>query len=215
MADKRLLAVSRSAAAAWGRRAALMIGGAFIIAAGSVLMIKVSHWGLHPYDVLEYALTDRFGLSFGIWHWIVGLTMVLLSLVLTGRLPRFGVFLEFFLVGGFIDVLLERGIVPDVQQTAAELMYLLAGIALVSLGTALYMSADMGAGPTDWFSLVISEKWGLSFGLLSIATEALAVVGGLLLHGPVQLGTLLFCLVYGPITGFLLKKLAWLRVSGE
>jgi hypothetical protein len=84
---------------------------------------------------------------------------------------------------------------------------MLLGIVLVSIGTAIYMSAKWGAGPTDWFSLVISEKWGISFGKMSIATEGAAVLLGFLIGGPVQIGTLVFCLIYGPITDYFLRIL--------
>ncbi|MBO1514909.1 YczE/YyaS/YitT family protein [Metabacillus bambusae] len=190
-----------------GIRALFMISGSFVIAVGSVFMINVEYLGLHPFDVLEYALTESLGLTFGAWHWIVGLFMIFLSYIITKRLPKLGVFLEFFLVGAFIDLLILTELIPDTSNMIIAVFFMLFGIVLVSFGTALYMSAKMGAGPTDWFSLVVSEKWGISFGRMSIFTEGGAVLIGFLLSGPVQIGTLVFCLIYGPITDYFLQYL--------
>jgi uncharacterized protein len=136
----------------------LVLIGAFLMALGSVLMIHGERLGLHPFDVLEFALTENFGLSFGIWHWIVGAFVIFFSFLINFRLPKVGVFLETFLVGAFIDFLLRSQWIPNVQLYIFEWTYLIFGIVLVGAGTGMYISAGIGAGPSDWFSPILKKQ---------------------------------------------------------
>lgn len=191
-------------------RILLVIAGSFVISLGSTLMIKVSHLGLHPFDVLEYALTQKFGLTFGKWHWIVGTIIVLAAYFVNRKVPKIGVFLETFLVGAFIDLLLWINWIPAVHHYALEGIYLLVGICLVGFGTGMYIAADIGAGPSDWFSLAVAERTKISYSKTTTFTEISAVILGYFFNGPIFIGTLLFSLFYGSILVFSLK--IWQRI---
>lgn len=188
----------------------LVFAGSFVISLGSTLMITVSQLGLHPFDVLEYALTQKFGLTFGKWHWIVGAIMILLAYFVNRKVPKIGVFLDTFLVGAFIDLLLWMNWIPAVHLYILEGIYLLVGICLVGFGTGMYIAADIGAGPSDWFSLAVAERTGISYSKTTTFTEMSAVILGFILNGPVFIGTVLFSLFYGTIMVFSLK--IWKRI---
>ncbi len=183
----------------------LVLVGSFIISLGSTLMITVSQLGLHPFDVLEYALTQKFGLTFGKWHWIVGAIIGLSAYFVNRKVPKIGVFLDAFLVGAFIDFLLWTNWIPIVHHYILEGIYLIIGICLVGFGTGMYIAADLGAGPSDWFSLAVAERTGFSYSKTTTFTEISAVILGFILNGPIFIGTLLFSLFYGPIMVFSLK----------
>ncbi|HEU0132040.1 MAG TPA: membrane protein, partial [Mycobacteriales bacterium] len=75
-----------------------------------------------------------------------------------------------------------------------------AGIALIGLAGALYIGAHYGAGPRDGLMVALHVRGGWSIGTARTVVEASALVVGILLGGPVGVGTALYTVGIGPAT---------------
>ena len=68
-----------------------------------------------------------------------------------------------------------------------------------SLGAALTIFSNLGAGPIDTFMLAVHKRFGLSVKVATTFIEGGALLVGLLLGGPIGIGTIVVCLLMGPM----------------
>jgi uncharacterized membrane protein YczE len=76
---------------------------------------------------------------------------------------------------------------------------LVAGMACVGLGSALYLPAGLGAGPRDGLMMGLHDKLGWSIRVSRTAVEASALAIGWAMGGTVGIGTLVFAFGIGPL----------------
>ncbi|OBX25800.1 hypothetical protein A9996_07660 [Gelidibacter algens] len=182
---------------------------------GVAVSVKVKYLGLHPWDVLNVALFEHFGLSIGTWSIIVGLFLISISLLVRKKYVNIGKFLNALLIGPIMDLFLWLDILPDASNTWTDYLLLFLGILLIGLGGGLYVSGGVGAGPRDGFMLSISERTGLSVAKARIMVEGIVLAIGFLLGGPVFWATFIYTLILSPIFQFSLKFFTRLRSKLE
>ncbi|UTR14274.1 YitT family protein [Salipaludibacillus sp. LMS25] len=182
----------------WG----VFLMGLVVMSFGIALMITAG-LGSAPWDVLHIGLTEHFGLTIGTWTVIMGFLLLLFSVILTKEWPRLGAYLNMLLVGGFVDLFLFWMETP--YLLVAKLIMLLVGILIMGFGIGLYISPQCGAGPRDSVMLALSLKTGMSVAKVRILMEVCVLFTGWLLGGPVFIGTIIFSLLIGHITGMSLR----------
>jgi uncharacterized protein len=198
--------VRRSGAAA--RRWARLLLGLWLFAVGTFMTLQ-SGLGLSPWDVLHDGLRKKTPLSFGVAVILVG--VVLVAATTAARLrPGAGTISNMILVGLFVDLLLALGIATEAPSWAlgARVVMTVAGIVVIGLGSALYIGAEMGAGPRDGLMVLIATRAHVRVGVARALVEGSAFVVGWLLGGKVGVGTVLFALGIGPSVDI------WFRVFG-
>ncbi len=79
-----------------------------------------------------------------------------------------------------------------------QVPYLLSGVGLMGLATALYVGVMAGAGPRDSLMLAVSRRLGISVRVARTSIEVIVVILCLLLDGTIGLGTLIIALAAGP-----------------
>ena len=182
---------------------------------GVAISVKVQYLGLHPWDVLNIALFDRFGFSIGTWSIVIGLILIGVSLLVRKKYVNIGTFLNALLIGPIMDLFLWLDILPNASNHWTDYLLLFLGITLIGVGGGLYVSGGVGAGPRDGFMLSISEKTGLSVVKARILVESIVLVIGYLLGGPVFFVTFIYTLILSPIFQFSLKFFTRLRTQLE
>ena len=183
---------------AYLRRLAQLAVGLVLFGAGLWLGLQAA-LGVGPWDVLHGGLSDQLGTPFGRTSIAVGF-VVLVVAVLSGVRPVVGTVLNVLVIGAVIDVLLATPLL-DALADAALVLRLLAvvgGIALVAVGSALYIGAHLGPGPRDGLMVAIAKRTGWSVGLARGVLECTVLLLGVLLGGPVGPGTVAFALGIGP-----------------
>lgn len=180
---------------------------------GVAVSVKVKYLGLHPWDVLNLALLDKFGLTIGIWSIIVGLVLIFISLFLNKKYVNIGTFLNALLIGPITDFFLWLDILPDANGTWTDYLLLLLGIVLIGLGGGLYVSGGVGAGPRDGFMLSTSERFKWSVLKARILVELTVLGIGFLLGGPIFWVTFIYTLILSPIFQFSLKFFTNLKLQ--
>lgn len=187
----------------WG----LFLIGLVIFSSGISLTIEMQHLGVHPWDVLNVALYDKFGLTIGSWTVIIGILLVGVSYVLDKSYIKLGTLLNALVIGSFVDFFLWSGILPQATHTWTDVFFLFLGMVIMGVGGGVYNAGGVGSGPRDGFMLSISDKLGTSIGTVRIVTELSVLVLGLLLGGPVFIGTFIFTFVQSPIFQFTYNSL--------
>ena len=156
--------------------------GLIFFGLGNALAVKVKFLGLHPWEVLNMALYQRFGWTIGTWSVICGLCLVLISLLVDRKYIHVGTFLNALLIGPIMDFFLQSNILPNASDYLwINLLILFSGIAITGIGGGMYVAAGIGAGPRDGFMLTISDKTGLSISRARIIVECIVLVIGFML----------------------------------
>ena len=172
--------------------------GLVLFGVGSWLGLQ-AHLGVGPWDVLAGGLSRHSGVAFGTISIVVSVVVLLLGLAVGVR-PGIGTLLNVLVIGLVLDVLLGEGVLNGLrhQPLALRLCGTAGGILVVAVGSALYLGAHLGPGPRDGLMVALVQRTGWPVGV-SRALLELSVVGiGVLLGGPVGLGTLAFAMFIGP-----------------
>ena len=180
------------------RRWGLLLAGLVVFSAGLTMMIRAD-LGLSPWDVLHDAISGLTLLTFG-------QVVVLLSLVVVGIAWTLGVrpgpatVVNSILVGVVTDAMLASGVLDGLSSgpLLPRLGVLIAGVTTIALGTATYITADLGAGPRDGLMLGIARRASRSAGGARTAIEATVLIAGVALGGSIGLGTAVFVVAIGP-----------------
>jgi uncharacterized membrane protein YczE len=179
-------------------RAVSLAGGLFLFALGIVLQLQ-SELGLSPWDVLNQGISERTSLSFGTANIVVALVVLAVAWGLGARIG-IGTVANAVLIGLFVDALLDLEPVDSLSGhgLAVRVALLVGGIAIVALGSGLYIGAALGAGPRDSLMIVGARRTGFRIGVVRAALEIAAAAVGFALGGTVGVGTVAFALLVGP-----------------
>ncbi|KKI88458.1 membrane protein, partial [Bacillus sp. SA1-12] len=170
-----------------------------IFSYGISVAIQVQHLGIHPWDVLNIALFEKFGLTIGTWTVLVGLLLVVVSFFLDRSYINIGTFLNALAVGPLVDLFLYMEAFPRSSSVFTDVLVLILGVVLMGIGGGMYSGARIGAGPRDGFMLSISDKLGMSISRVRIMVESLVLLLGWLLGGPVFIFTFVITFIQSPI----------------
>lgn len=181
-----------------GIRLILLILGLFLFASGIVALLE-SGLGLSPWDVLHQGLDRQTPLSFGAANIVVS-AVVLASAWLLGARIGVGTLANALLVGTFVEVVSSLEPVAALAGTSLliRIVLLIAGLALMGVGTGLYLGANLGAGPRDSLMIVGARRTPFRIGVVRAVLEIGALAAGFALGGTVGVGTLAFALGIGP-----------------
>jgi uncharacterized protein len=177
----------------------LYFGGLICFGLGSALAVKVKFLGLHPWDVLNVALFQHFGLSIGTWSVISGFFLISFSLIFNRKYVNIGTFLNALLIGPIMDFFLWTDILPNATHTWVDYLILLSGIIITGIGGGMYVAGGIGAGPRDGFMLFISDKTRLTVSQARMVVESLVLIIGFLLGGPAYLVSIFYTFIQSPV----------------
>jgi uncharacterized membrane protein YczE len=185
------------------RRLAQLYAGLVLYAASMALVIN-SDLGNMPWDVFHQGLARRVGLSIGFWVIAIGLLILLIWIPLRVR-PGIGTISNILVIGFLIDGALW--LVPEPSALAVRGLFLVAGIVLNGIATALYVGARMGPGPRDGLMTGLVRRTGRSIRLVRTSMEVTVVVAGIALGGTFGVGTILYAVSIGPLVQIFLPRL--------
>ena len=201
----------------WIIRYTFFFLGLLLFGLGNALAVKVKYLGLHPWEVLNVALYEKFGLSIGTWSILVGVLLIGVSWFMNRKYINIGTFLNALLVGPFMDLFLWLNVLPEATHTWQDYAVLAVAIVIAGIAGGLYVAGGIGAGPRDGFMLSVSDRTGLSISKARIAVECVVLFIGYLLGGPVFIVSFFYTFLLSPIFQFTLKHFVRLReyLSGK
>src|SRR5699024_9075184 len=171
--------------------------GLMIMGLGVALTIKGQRFGVGSWDVLHIGLFKSLGLSIGLWSLIMGIIIITISSIGLRELPKLGTFMNMLFVGIFIDFF--NWLLPDPNTFTVQLISFVLGVLLLAIGCGIYISANLGAGPRDTLMLLAVKKLNFSIRVSRTVMEVVVAVVGLLLGGPIGVGTVIMAFGLGPI----------------
>lgn len=174
-------------------RVFVLFSGLIIFGLGDSLLIQGS-LGNAPWTVFAQGLTLKTGLSIGEATLVIS-TFVLLIWIPLREKPGFGTLSNIVLIATFIQVGTE--IFPEQNSFVSGIAFDLLGIAMVGLGSSLYITCGLGPGPRDGAMTGIHYRTGIRVGRVRLGIELVVLAIGWLMGGTVGIGTALFALLIG------------------
>ena len=171
-----------------------LIFGLSLFGIGEALLIQ-STIGNSPWSVFAQGLALQTPLTIGQSTAITSLGVLALWIPLRQK-PGFGTLANIALIAVFIQVGVDH--IPKIEMNILlQILYVLVGIGLVGMGSALYITCGLGPGPRDGLMTSIHNKTGIRIARVRLSIEVTILIIGALLGGSVGIGTAMFALFIG------------------
>ncbi len=180
---------------------ALLIVGLWLFGTGEALLVS-STLGNAPWTVLAQGLSTRLPMSIGVATFLVSVIVLLLWIPLRER-PGLGTVSNAVVIALALQVMVT--VLPTPDSSVVRLGFVLVGIAIIGIGSGLYLTTNLGPGPRDGWMTGVHVRTGWPISAVRLGIEVTVVVLGWLLGGTVGLGTVLFALLVGPAVGYGLR----------
>ena len=174
-------------------RLMVLIFGLMIFGIGEAFLV-VTSLGNSPWIVLSEGISLNSSLNIGESTFLVSVVVLLLWIPLRQK-PGFGTLANIVVISASIELGLL--IIPTVDNVYMKYFYVLFGIALVGIGSALYITCGLGTGPRDGLMTGLHYKTGVRVGRVRLGIEIVALSVGAILGGSLGVGTALFALLIG------------------
>ena len=152
-----------------------------IICAVAVGFFRMAALGVDPFQSLMSGLDRLIPISFGTLYVIVNAVLLIFSLVFNRHNIGIATFINLFLLGyitQFSEEILQKWF--PAPGTGLRILFLAVGIVVMCIGSALYMTADLGVSTYDSVAITMAGKWKWGrFQYIRIATDLVCVVLGI------------------------------------
>ena len=175
------------------QRFLILIFGLTLFGIGEAFLV-VTSLGNSPWVVLSEGISLNSNLNIGQATFFVSLMVLFLWIPLKQK-PGFGTLANMVVIAAAIELGLL--IIPEVNNLALKVFYVLFGILLVGIGSALYITCGLGTGPRDGLMTGLHYRTGVRVGRVRLGIEVVALTTGALLGGSLGVGTALFALLIG------------------
>ncbi len=190
------------------RRIVMTIAGV-LISGFSVGIFNFSVFGMDPFQVFAHGVWKHTTLGYGTFYMIVNLVMLVGIFFIDRSKIGLGTMINIFLLGYVVEFSswLWQYLMPDPTFVIRSIA-LAIGILLISFGSALYFTGDLGVSTYDAVALVMSERKIAKFQYCRIGTDLICTLTGFLLGATVGIGTVITAFFMGPIIAFFNRKVA-------
>jgi uncharacterized membrane protein YczE len=184
-----------------------LLPGLWLFGTGEACLVH-SRLGNSPWTVLAEGVSKHTPLAIGTATILIS-GLVMLAWIPLHQRPGIGTIANAVLIGVAIDVMLP--LLPGPGGIVERYAFVAVGIALVGIGSGLYLTAHLGPGPRDGLMTGIHFRTGMSLRLVRTILEGSALVVGWLLGGRVGVGTVAFAVLVGPAVQAAVRALGGLR----
>jgi uncharacterized membrane protein YczE len=185
-------------------RVGILFFGLAVFGLGDSLLIQ-GNIGNAPWTVFAQGVALKSGWSIGLSTFIISIFVLLIWIPLRER-PGFGTLANIVIIAIFIEI--GTSIFPEQENYFSGMAFSLTGIAMVGIGSALYITCGLGPGPRDGAMTGIHGLTGIRVSRVRLGIESTVLAVGYLLGGTLGLGTVLFALLIGESVAISLGVLA-------
>ena len=172
-----------------------LVLGLWIFGTGEAVLIDAGI-GVSPWTVLAQGISKQADLTVGMATFVVSVLVLFLWIPLR-ETPGIGTVLNAILIAMSIDVMAP--FIPEQTKFFPQVIQALIGVILVGIGSALYLTANLGPGPRDGWMTGVQKKTNWPIGRVRVGIEIIVLSIGILLGGTFGLGTIMFALGIGPV----------------
>ena len=158
-------------------------------------MLIVSLSGASPWSVLAQGISIKSGFSVGLITFIISISVLIFWIPLNQK-PGIGTILNAFIVALMIDICIK--FFPSPENYFSQILLGTFAVMIVGFGGAIYLIANLGAGPRDGLMVGLQIKTNLPIAAVRATLEITVVGIGWYLGGTVGSGTLIFAFGIGP-----------------
>lgn len=171
-----------------------LITGLSLFGIGDALLIQ-STIGNSPWSVFAQGLSLQTPLTIGQSTAIISVGVLALWIPLR-QMPGFGTLANIAVISIFVQIGVDH--IPQVTMNfPLQFLYVIVGIALVGIGSAMYITCGLGPGPRDGLMTSLHKKTGVRIARVRLSIEICVLIVGSALGGSVGLGTAMFALFIG------------------
>ncbi len=171
-----------------------LVSGLWIFGTGEAILIDAGI-GVSPWTVLAQGISKQVDWTVGMATFVVSFLVLFLWIPLR-ETPGIGTILNAILIAMSIDVM--RPFIPDQTDIMPQIIQASIGIILVGVGSALYLTANLGPGPRDGWMTGVQKKTNWPIGRVRVGIEIIVLSIGVALGGIFGLGTVMFAIGIGP-----------------
>ena len=192
-----------------------------LISGVCVGFMKIAAFGVDPFQVLVSGLDHAIPIDFGTLYVLINAVLLLFSLIADRHNIGIATFINLFLLGYVVDF--TKAGLEDLFPAPGMVIrigFMVLGIVVLCIGSALYMTADLGVSTYDAVAIVMSKKWKWGqFRYVRICTDlACVLLGGLMIYlasgsagevaASVGVGTIGTAFFMGPLIAWFNKTIA-------
>lgn len=174
--------------------------GIFLLPIGVVLTIN-SHFGAGGLDALNFAFGKFIHIPTAVSIYILGAIYMCLAAILRRKPPELFVMVTSVLQGGFTGIWEQILVGVQGSTPVSSFGLFVLGNVIVAMTAGPYFLSLFPPNPVDHLTIAVSGK-GVRIGVAKIIMECIGASLAFLLHGEVNIGTLLTVLFLGPMIDF-------------
>jgi uncharacterized membrane protein YczE len=190
---------------------AVLVVGLWLFGTGEALLVD-SALGVSPWTVLAQGVDLSSGIGIGWATFLISLGVLVLWIPLRER-PGLGTVSNAVVIA--VALGLTVPLLPEPEAVAWRAFEVVAGIALIGLGSGLYLTCGLGPGPRDGWMTGLHHRTGAPVALVRVVIELTVLASGWALGGTVGVGTVAFALFIGPSVGYGLRLVDRFGGTGE
>jgi len=181
-----------------------LVVGLSLFGFGEGLLVQ-SHLGASPWTVFAEGLGNHLGVSVGTATGLISCAVMLLWIPLREK-PGLGTISNLLIIAEMLNV--SVAILPVSSCLWIRWAYVVSGIAVIGVGSALYLTTGLGPGPRDGLMTSLHRRFNISVVYVRLSIEGTVLFIGWLLGGTVGLGTAVFGAMIGYSIGASLSVVA-------
>jgi uncharacterized membrane protein YczE len=190
---------------------AILLVGLWLFGTGEALLVD-SELGVSPWTVLAEGVDLQSGIGIGWATFLISLVVLLLWIPLRER-PGLGTLANAVVIALALGV--TAPLLPGPTTVGWQAAEVVGGIALIGLGSGLYLTCGLGPGPRDGWMTGVHQRSGVPIALVRALIEITVLGAGWALGGTVGIGTVAFALFIGPSVGYGLRLVTRLGGTGR
>lgn len=179
----------------------VLVIGLWLFGTGEALLV-VAELGNGPWTVLAQGVASRTSISIGFATFLISAAVLALWIPLRER-PGLGTIANAVVIATALQV----GVwwIPHPDPLWLKVLFVFTGVALIGLGSGLYLTTNLGPGPRDGWMTGIHNTFDIPVARVRLGIEVTVLALGWLLGGTVGFGTVVFALLIGPSVGWGLR----------
>jgi uncharacterized protein len=180
---------------------AVLLCGLVVFGMGEGALIA-AQLGNTPWTVLAQGIARHTPLDIGAATIAVSL-LVMIGWIPLRQKPGLGTVANVIVIGLALDA--ASRIAPTPHRVGWQLLQAAVGIALVGLGSALYLTSNLGTGPRDGWMTGIHRATGVGIASVRTGIELSVLILGIALGGTFGVATIAFALLLGYVLAATLR----------
>ncbi|MDO4903060.1 MAG: hypothetical protein Q3959_02240 [Limosilactobacillus sp.] len=177
--------------------------GIALVSLGAALL-RGGKVGLDPFTAVNTGMSEHLKLSLGVYQLSVNLVIFIFVLLLDRKKIGIGTVLNMVLVGFEIQWFsaLYTSIFGTRLNAIIIFSNLVIGLLFFTLGSSMYMGAELGVAPYDAIAPILSNRFHTQYRTIRIAQDILFMIAAYFAAGPVGIGTVIVAFFTGPLITF-------------